>query len=90
VKKWKEVLQAEGGAPGTRAEILLQPMEKTMMRQAVPLQPMEVHCGADSHMQPMEDTMLEQLDVPCGKPTQDQAPGRTVAPWGTHAGALCS
>ena len=26
-----------GGVPGSRAEILLQPMEKTMMRQTVPL-----------------------------------------------------
>ncbi|GAB0188514.1 acid sphingomyelinase-like phosphodiesterase 3b [Grus japonensis] len=30
-----------GGAPGARAEIPLQPVEKTMMSQAVPLQPME-------------------------------------------------
>ncbi|GAB0205771.1 E3 ubiquitin-protein ligase MARCHF3 [Grus japonensis] len=30
-----------GGAPGTRAEIPLQPLEKTMVKQAVPLQPME-------------------------------------------------
>ncbi|GAB0180072.1 cAMP-dependent protein kinase inhibitor alpha [Grus japonensis] len=34
-----------GGAPGTGAEIPLQPLEKTMVRQAVPLQPMEVHGG---------------------------------------------
>jgi len=44
-----------GGAPGTRAEILLQPMEKTMAWQAVPLHPMDVHGGADIHLQPMED-----------------------------------
>ncbi|GAB0195124.1 hypothetical protein GRJ2_001977700 [Grus japonensis] len=40
---------AEGGggdAPGTGAEIPLQPMEKTMVRQAVPLQPMEDDGGA--------------------------------------------
>ncbi|GAB0185306.1 junction-mediating and -regulatory protein-like [Grus japonensis] len=30
-----------GGAPGAGAEIPLQPMEKTMVKQAVPLQPME-------------------------------------------------
>ncbi|GAB0186278.1 AN1-type zinc finger protein 5-like [Grus japonensis] len=35
-------------------------MEKTMVRQAVPLQPMEVDGGADIHLQPMEDPMLEQ------------------------------
>jgi len=38
------------GAPGARAEIPLQPMVKTMVRQAVPLQPMEVHGGADIHL----------------------------------------
>ena len=36
-----------GGAPGARAEIPLQPVGKTMVRQAVPLQPMEVQGGAD-------------------------------------------
>ncbi|GAB0194454.1 acid sphingomyelinase-like phosphodiesterase 3b [Grus japonensis] len=30
-----------GGAPGTRAEIPLPPVVKTMVKQAVPLQPME-------------------------------------------------
>ena len=40
-----------GGAPGARAEIPLQPMVKTMVRQAVPLQP-------------VEDPTLEQVDVP--------------------------
>ena len=34
-----------GGAPGARAEIPLQPVVKTMVRQAVPLQPREVHGG---------------------------------------------
>ncbi|PKU36564.1 hypothetical protein llap_13132 [Limosa lapponica baueri] len=38
-------------------------MVKTMVRQAVPLQPMEVHGGADIHLQPMEDPMQEQVDV---------------------------
>ncbi|GAB0209984.1 acid sphingomyelinase-like phosphodiesterase 3b [Grus japonensis] len=38
-----------GGAPGTRAKIPLQPMVKTMVKQAVPLQPMEVNSGADIH-----------------------------------------
>ncbi|KAK4821754.1 hypothetical protein QYF61_000815 [Mycteria americana] len=55
-----------GGAPDTRAEIPLQPLVKTMVRQAVPLQPMEVHGGADIHLQPMEDPMPEQVDVPKG------------------------
>ncbi|GAB0176111.1 acid sphingomyelinase-like phosphodiesterase 3b [Grus japonensis] len=30
-----------GGAPGARVKILLKSVEKTMVRQAVPLQPME-------------------------------------------------
>ena len=55
-----------GGAPGTRAEIPLQPLVKTMVRQAVSLQPMEVHGGADIHLQPVEDPTLQQVDVPEG------------------------
>ncbi|GAB0205849.1 acid sphingomyelinase-like phosphodiesterase 3b [Grus japonensis] len=66
-----------GGAPGTRAEIPLQPLEKTMVRQAVPLQPMEVHGEADIHLQPMEDPTLEQ-SVPEGLHPMGQ----------THAGAV--
>ena len=50
-----------GDAPGAGAEIPLQPVVKTMVRQAVPLQPMEVHSGADIHLQPMEDPTLEQV-----------------------------
>ena len=34
------------GAPGAGAEIPLWPVVKTMVKQAVPLQPMEVHGGA--------------------------------------------
>jgi len=41
-----------GGVPGTRAEI--------------PLQPVVVHSGADIHLQPMEDPMLEQVDAQRG------------------------
>lgn len=37
----------EGNTPGTGAEIPLQPIMKTMERQAVPLQPVEVNGGAD-------------------------------------------
>ncbi|GAB0188687.1 hypothetical protein GRJ2_001334000 [Grus japonensis] len=36
-----------GGAAGTGAEIPLQPVEKTLVRQAVPLQPVEDDGGAD-------------------------------------------
>ena len=52
-----------GGVPGAKAEISPQPMMKTMVRQAVPLQPMEVHGGADLHLQPMENSTLEQVDA---------------------------
>ncbi|PKU39468.1 protein pxr1-like [Limosa lapponica baueri] len=54
---------AGGGAPGVRAEIPLQPVVKTMVRQAVPLQPMEGNGGTDIHLQPMEDPTLEQVDT---------------------------
>jgi len=37
-----------------------------MVRQAVPLQPMEVHGRADTHLQPGKDPMPEQVDVPEG------------------------
>ncbi|KAK4829482.1 hypothetical protein QYF61_004772 [Mycteria americana] len=57
-----------GGAPGAGAEIPLQPMVKPMVRQAVPLQPMEVNGGADLHLQPMEvnggaDLHLQPMEV---------------------------
>ncbi|CAM9633033.1 unnamed protein product, partial [Bubo scandiacus] len=48
-----------GGALGARAEIPLQPVVKTMVRQAVSLQTMEVNGGADINLQPVEDPMLE-------------------------------
>ncbi|GAB0180638.1 AN1-type zinc finger protein 5-like [Grus japonensis] len=41
-------------------------MEKTMVRQAVPLQPTEDDGGADIHLKPMEDPMPEQVDAPKG------------------------
>ena len=52
-----------GGAPGAGAEISLQPVVKTMVRQVVPLQPMEVHGGADIHLQSVGDPMPEQGDA---------------------------
>lgn len=36
------------------------------IRQAAPLQIMEGHCGENNHLQPMEDPMLEWVDVPEG------------------------
>ncbi|GAB0186839.1 hypothetical protein GRJ2_001149200 [Grus japonensis] len=68
-------------------------MEKTMVRQVVPLQPMEDDGGADIHLQPMEDPTPEQVDAkrrPCGKPVLEQAPSRTCGPVerGAHARAV--
>jgi len=54
---------AGGGAPGAGAEVPLQPVEKSMLRQAVYLQPVKIHGGADLHLQPREDPMLEQVDA---------------------------
>jgi len=85
-----------GGAPDAGAEIFpLQPMRKTMVRQAVPLQPMEVHGGADSHLQPVEWTPRRSRWMPkggcnpMGSPTLEQAPARTCGhvETGAHAGA---
>jgi len=47
--------------PGTKAEIPLQSVGKTMVRQAVPLQSMEVLSGADIHLKPGEDPTPEQV-----------------------------
>ena len=52
------------GTPGAGAEIPLQPMVKTMLRQAVVLQPMRLHGGADIYLQPVEHPMPEQMDLP--------------------------
>ncbi|GAB0184861.1 hypothetical protein GRJ2_000951400 [Grus japonensis] len=65
-----------GGAPGAGAEIPLQPVEKTMVRQAVPLQPMEVHGGADIHLQPVENPCQSRL----------MHLKEDVAPWEARAG----
>ena len=85
-----------GGAPGAGAEIPLQPVEKAMVRQAVPLQPMEDAGGTDIHLQPMEDPMPEQVDAPrggcdpVGSPHWSRLLAGLVALWGTHTGAVCT
>jgi len=55
-----------GGAPGARAEIPLQPLMKTTVRQAVLLQPMEVRSGAHIFLEPMKDPTPKQVDAPEG------------------------
>ncbi|GAB0184449.1 zinc finger and BTB domain-containing protein 5 [Grus japonensis] len=67
----QEVLQA------LEQRFPLQPLEKTMVRQAVLLQSMEDDGGADIHLQPVEDPTPEQVDA------QKEA----VIPWEAHAGA---
>jgi len=74
---------------------------KTMMRQAVPLQPMEVNGGADIHLQPMEvhggaDIHLQPVEVHSGadihlQPVEDPAPKQVDATYGgcDPVGSLC-
>lgn len=59
-----KVGEGEGrGASGTKAEITLKPMAKTLVVQFVPLQPVKNHSGADMYLQPMEDPTPEQVDM---------------------------
>ncbi|GAB0206066.1 hypothetical protein GRJ2_003072200 [Grus japonensis] len=83
-------VSAEGGgrgAPSTREEIPLQPLEKTMVRQAVLLQPKEVHGGAEIPLQPVEDPRPEQVETPeggcdpVGSPRWSRLLAGPVAPW---------
>ncbi|PKU32359.1 hypothetical protein llap_17337 [Limosa lapponica baueri] len=47
-------------------KIVINTMVKTMVRQAVPLQPIEVNSGADIHLQLVEDPTPEHADAPKG------------------------
>ncbi|GAB0178080.1 AN1-type zinc finger protein 5-like [Grus japonensis] len=67
-----------------------------MVKQAVPLQPMEEDGGADIHLQPVEDPTLEQVDAPkggcdpVGRPHWSRLLAGPVALWrekGAQAGA---
>ncbi|CAM9154447.1 unnamed protein product, partial [Bubo scandiacus] len=65
-----------------------------MVRQAVPLQPMEVNSEADIHLQPVEDPTTEQVNVskggcdPVESPHCSRLLAGPVAPWrGAHVGA---
>jgi len=51
------------GAPSAGADVPLQPVVQTTVRQAVPLQPMEVHSRADVHLQHVEDPTREYVDA---------------------------
>jgi len=70
-----------GGAPGAGAEIPLQPLVKTIVRQAVPMQPMEVHGGAPPAAcggphAGAGGCALKEVVTLCWK----QAPGRNCSP----------
>ncbi|GAB0188262.1 hypothetical protein GRJ2_001291500 [Grus japonensis] len=52
-----------------------------MVKQAVPLQPMEVDGGADIHLQPMEDTTPEEGCDPVGSPHWSKLLAGPVDPW---------
>ncbi|GAB0206054.1 AN1-type zinc finger protein 5-like [Grus japonensis] len=70
-------MEVHGGA-----EIPLQPLQKTMVRQAVPMQPKEVHGGAEIPLQPMEDPRLEQVEAPEGGcDPVGRVSHNPVAPW---------
>lgn len=49
------VEEEEGDAPEARAEIPLQPVVQIVVKQDVPLQPVDIHSGAHIHLQPVED-----------------------------------
>ncbi|KAK4816399.1 hypothetical protein QYF61_016716 [Mycteria americana] len=55
-----------GGVPGTGAEVTLQPLEKTMVKQVVPLPPIEDDARVDIQpgQQCMEDLMPQEVQVP--------------------------
>jgi len=56
-----------GGAQDARAESFpLQPVVKTMVRQVVPLQSIEVHSGADLHLYPVEGIPCRSRWMPEG------------------------
>ncbi len=45
------------------AKIPLQPVVTTMVEQVVPLQPMEVHRGAEIHLEPVKDPIPGEVDA---------------------------
>ncbi|OPJ69213.1 hypothetical protein AV530_012319 [Patagioenas fasciata monilis] len=54
-----------------------------MMKWVVPLQPVEVHSSAEIHLQPMDDPMLEQVNVTEGGYSQSRlhaGPHRASSP----------
>lgn len=59
-------ISEEGGrgvALGIEAKIHLQPLVRTMLRQAVPMQHVELNGGTDIHLQFVDYPMLQQVDA---------------------------
>lgn len=56
--------EGEGGGGGAGVEVPLQPMEKTMAKQVVALQPMEDHTEEDIHIVGHEGPTSQQEDTP--------------------------
>lgn len=75
--------------PGTRVDVPLQPVVKTMVRQLHPSSTWGPQWSRD-HLQSMEDPVLDQRH----KETPQEAQGGVslqagfVTPWGTHDGAI--
>lgn len=60
------------GTPGTGAEISLQPLVKTIAKQAAPCSPWSFVMKQISSLQLMDDSTLEQMGVPEeGTPTEN-------------------
>jgi len=86
--------EGEGGAPVAGEEVLLWPVERIMVKQAVLLQPMVYHGEADLHAAAHEGdhsgaggSALKEA-VARGEPLLEQIPGWSCSLWrGDHAGA---
>ena len=77
-----------------RSRSPLRPVVRTMVKQDVPLQPMEYHGGAGFHAAARGGDHggaggpAPTEAATCGRPLPEQIPGRTCSPWrGDHAGA---
>lgn len=68
------------GTPGTGAENLLKPVVNLMVRQAVPLQPMNVDGGADYPPAAHGGGCAQRSLGPHGESGLEHAPGRTSKP----------
>ncbi|GAB0189733.1 acid sphingomyelinase-like phosphodiesterase 3b [Grus japonensis] len=73
-----------GGSSGSTAETPLQPVEKTVEKQIVPLQPIKDHTGADIHTAAHGDPTLEQISTQQPKEDHTRVDIHTAAQGGPH------